>query len=75
LRQDIPVVAVATKMDKVKRSQRAAHIQEVRQVLALPAEEPLVLFSSQDREGRDPLWQRLEAFLTPVVRLQGVRPS
>ncbi len=68
LQAGVAVVTVATKADKLKRSQRAAHVQEVQRGLAMPPEEPLQLFSSHNREGRHQLWGRLESLLTPVQR-------
>ena len=73
--QGVPVVAVATKADKVTPGRRAEHIHSVRQGLAMPADEPLLLFSAQNREGRPQLWRRLEALMTPVVRRQRVPSS
>jgi GTP-binding protein len=66
--EGVEVVTVATKADKLNRSQRSAHIREVRQTLAMPPDAPLLLFSSQNREGRHQLWGRLELLLTPVQR-------
>jgi GTP-binding protein len=68
LHEGVVVVTVATKSDKLKRGQRTAHVQTVRRTLGLPDEEPLLLFSSQNREGRQQLWNRLAALLTPVQR-------
>ena len=67
---DITTVTVATKADQVTRSQRAAHIQAIRQELALSPEEPVLLFSAHNHEGRLQLWHCLGAFLTPVVHTQ-----
>jgi GTP-binding protein len=63
----VPVVAVATKADKIKASKRAEYIRAVRQGLTLPTDEPLFLFSARNREGRFQLWGYLEPLLTPVV--------
>jgi GTP-binding protein len=68
LHEGVVVVTVATKSDKLKRGQRAAHVQTVRRTLGMPDEEPLLLFSSQNHDGRLQLWNRLTAFLTPVQR-------
>ncbi len=68
LHKQVIVLTVATKTDKVKRGQRAAHEQEIRRGLALPDDEPLTLFSSHNHEGRLRLWQRLMPWLTPVAR-------
>ncbi len=71
LLQAIPVVTVATKADKIKPSRRAAHIAEIRRELSLPTDDPVVLFSSQTREGRFQLWQRLAVWLAPLPRRSG----
>jgi GTP-binding protein len=70
LHHSIAVVTVATKADQVTQSQRALHLQGIRQGLALPPAEPVWLFSAQNHEGRLQLWGCLEAFLTPVVHTQ-----
>jgi GTP-binding protein len=66
--EGVEVITVATKADKLKRSHRPSHIRTVRQTLAMLPEEPLLLFSSHNREGRHQLWGRLELLLTPVQR-------
>ena len=65
LHQQVAVLTVATKTDKVKRNQRAAREQAIRRGLELPAGEPLTLFSSHNHEGRLRLWQRLSRCLAP----------
>lgn len=65
LHQQVDVLTVATKTDKVKRNQRAAREQAIRRGLELPAGEPLTLFSSHNHEGRLRLWQRLSRCLAP----------
>lgn len=64
----IEIVTVATKADKLKRSQRAKHISTVRRVLGMASEEPLHLFSSLNREGRQQLWGRLDDLLLTPIR-------
>jgi GTP-binding protein len=66
--RDLPMVVVATKADQVKRAQRTAHLATIRRSLALPATEPVVLFSSQSQEGRLELWHLLDPFLAPIMR-------
>jgi GTP-binding protein len=68
LLQGIPIVTVATKTDKITRSKRALHIQTIRRTLTMAPDETLVLFSSLNREGRQTLWNCLEALLTPIRR-------
>ena len=69
--QGVVMLVVATKADKIQPGRRTAHIRAVRHILAMPADEPLLLFSAQSHEGRLQLWQRLEALLTPVVHGRG----
>ena len=54
----LPVILVATKSDKLKRSQLQKHMAIIRR--ALEASEQVLAFSSLDRVGREQLWQALE---------------
>ena len=64
----IEIITVATKADKLKRMQRAKQMDTVRRVLDMAPEEPLYLFSSVNREGRQQLWNRLDDLLLTPVR-------
>jgi len=75
LHHSIAIVTVATKADQVTRSQRTAHIQMIRQELTVPLEEPVLLFSAKNREGRFLLLRCLETLLTPVVHTSRVASS
>ena len=55
---ELPVILVATKSDKLKRSQIQKHTAMIRR--ALEAEEEVLPFSSLDRTGRERLWAVLE---------------
>jgi GTP-binding protein len=61
-RLGVPAIVVATKMDKLKRSERAAHLARVGADLAID-EEQLVPFSSHTGEGRDELLEALAGLL------------
>lgn len=52
----IPMCVVATKTDKVSRSQWPKHAKMIRQTLGMPGHVPLVHFSSETGQGRDELW-------------------
>lgn len=54
----IPAVAVLTKCDKVKKSQRNGQLHQAAEALEVDARE-IVFFSATTREGRDRLWERL----------------
>ena len=64
----IEIITVATKADKLKRMQRAKQMDTVRRALDMAPEEPLYLFSSVNREGRQQLWNRLDDLLLTPVR-------
>lgn len=55
----IPICIVATKIDKVKPSQRLHKIKLIRQALALSKEEILIPFSSETKEGMEEVWDCL----------------
>jgi GTP-binding protein len=58
----IPVLLVVNKCDKVSRNERARQAAVIARTLDVPVAE-LVFFSALSKEGREPLWERLEALL------------
>lgn len=56
---EIPICIVATKMDKVKPSQKHKQLKEIRRVLDMREDEPLFPFSSERKEGMEPIWDYL----------------
>ena len=54
-----PLLAVATKVDKIGRTQRSNHLKRIIETLNLDAEAPLVVFSAQTGEGREKVWEWL----------------
>ena len=58
----VPALVVATKMDKLKQSERRPHLARIAQGLVLE-DEQLVPFSSDTGEGREELLEALEALL------------
>lgn len=53
-------IIIATKMDKLKRSQVSKHIKMVRQGLGLLPETRLLPFSSVTKQGREEIWNLVE---------------
>ena len=66
----MPMVVVATKIDKLKRSQRDRQLAKIRRGFGLGAKDP-VPFSSVTREGKDAVWDRIEALCAapPLERI------
>ena len=56
-------VIVATKLDKIKRSQHAKQIKAVRTGLGLSADDILIPVSSQTKQGIPELWDVIEQFI------------
>ena len=56
-------VIIATKLDKLKRSQVAKCVKIVREGLGLPKEGVLIPFSSQTKQGREEIYDFIENLL------------
>ncbi len=52
-------IIVATKLDKIKRSQRQKHISEIRKALDMSKDDILIPVSSMNREGKEILWETI----------------
>lgn len=50
-------IVVATKLDKIKRSQRQKQISLIRKTLAMNKDDILIPVSSMNREGKEKLWE------------------
>ena len=60
LSQGYQPIIIATKLDKLKRSQTAKHIKAVRQGLGLGPDAVLIPFSAVTKQGRDEIWELAE---------------
>ncbi|MDD3184466.1 MAG: ribosome biogenesis GTP-binding protein YihA/YsxC [Anaerostipes sp.] len=54
---------IATKSDKLKRSQLPKHLKEIRQELQLDKDIPIFPFSALSKQGREEIWDYIETFL------------
>lgn len=57
---DIPILAAATKADKLSRGRWAGQIRQIRKDLSLPEEVPVIAFSAVTGAGREELGAWLE---------------
>lgn len=53
-------IIIATKADKIKRSQLPKHIKMLRQGLGMAKEDILIPFSSETKQGREEIWTLIE---------------
>lgn len=63
-RCDLPVTVIATKLDKIKRGQRAKHLKRIIEVLELEEEDTVIPFSAETGEGKDDAWKAIYAHLS-----------
>ena len=57
-------VIIATKLDKINRSQVQKHLKMLRTGLGLKKETVLIPFSSETKQGKDEVWAIIESYLT-----------
>ena len=60
-------VIIATKLDKLKRSQIQKHVKMVREGLGIPKEGIVIPFSAETKQGRDEIWALIESMMNPQV--------
>ena len=53
-------IIIATKLDKLKRSQVAKSLKEIRIGLGLPKEGKILPFSAETKQGRDEIWALID---------------
>ncbi|MBO6164291.1 MAG: YihA family ribosome biogenesis GTP-binding protein [Lachnospiraceae bacterium] len=58
-------VVIATKLDKIKKSQLAKQKKLIRETLGMRKDELLIPFSAQTKEGREDICAVLESYLEP----------
>ena len=58
-------VIIATKLDKLKRSQVAKHVKAVRIGLGLREDDILIPFSSETKQGLDEVCETVESYVMP----------
>lgn len=60
---ELPVIVIATKLDKVTKGKRAKHIKQIYQGLSIEAGDALIPFSAETGEGKEDAWQAIRQFI------------
>lgn len=60
---EIPVIVVATKIDKLSKSKKAKHLKAVKDVLEMESEDHLVGFSAETAEGKEEAWRYVTSYI------------
>lgn len=58
-------IIIATKLDKLKRSQVPKQIKLIREGLGMQKEDRLIPFSSETKQGLEELWEVIDAIVLP----------
>lgn len=56
-------IIIATKLDKIKRSQIQKQIKQIKTSLNVVEGTPVIPFSSQTKQGRDEIWELIEDYI------------
>ena len=59
-------VIIATKLDKINRSQIQKHVKMVRTGLGMQKDDILIPFSAETKQGREEIWALIEQKIAPV---------
>lgn len=62
--QGFEPVIIATKLDKLKRSQVAKQVKVLRERLALPKETLLIPFSAETKQGKEEIWAMIDGCIS-----------
>ena len=53
-------IVIATKLDKINRSQVQKHVKMLRTGLGMEKQDILIPFSAQTKQGRDEIWELMD---------------
>lgn len=56
-------IIIATKSDKIKRSQKDKHLKAIRQGIGVLPETEIIPFSALNKQGREEIWQLMERYI------------
>ena len=71
--QGFAPIIIATKSDKLKKSQINAHIKTIREVLNVEPDTIIIPFSSMSKEGREEIWDLIDSLVFDEETLLAIR--
>ena len=63
--QGFAPIIIATKLDKIKRSQIQKNVKAIREGLNVQPGTTLIPFSAETKQGRDEIWKLIDSFVLP----------
>ena len=64
IRQGYEPIIIATKLDKIKRSQIAKQVKLIRETLKMKSETIIIPFSAETKQGRDEIYTVIDSYIT-----------
>ena len=64
IRQGYEPIILATKLDKIKRSQIAKQVKLIRETLKMKSETIIIPFSAETKQGRDEIYTVIDSYIT-----------
>lgn len=61
---ELPVIVIATKLDKVPKSKRSKHLKRTIATLQVEPEDAVIPFSAETGEGKDEAWGHLKPYIS-----------
>ena len=65
LSQGFAPIIIATKLDKIKRSQIQKNVKAIREGLNVQPGTTIIPFSAETKQGRDEIWELIDSFVLP----------
>lgn len=65
LAQGFAPIIIATKLDKIKRSQVQKHVKAIRDGLGVQPGTTIIPFSAETKQGRDEIWELVDSLVLP----------
>lgn len=63
--QGFAPIIIATKLDKIKRSQIQKNVKAIREGLNVQSGTTIIPFSAETKQGRDEIWELIDSFVLP----------
>lgn len=67
LAQGFAPIIIATKLDKIKRSQVQKQIKAIREGLGVQPGTTIIPFSAETKQGRDEIWELVDSLVLPIA--------
>ena len=63
-------VIIATKLDKIKRSQVAKQVKMIRTGLGMGKDSVIIPFSAETKQGREEIWEYIENMMETIPQAE-----